>query len=200
MSFHRRLWSISKVKIVQEIASELPIPPVVSYFLCDSWYTCGDIMDAFIQKGFYTISALKTNRILYPLRNEAEGQWVCPPCTEDRCRWHIWSHVLDVVKPCPSRTDMPIFIAISRKNGSVSSTSEEQGISILKKFWLWQHNPLCNFLYLLIYSYIQKVLPTDVSKTPVGRTPDTITLFRFQILCLCQPLLLLWHCRQITQR
>ena len=57
---------MSKVKIVQEIAKELPIPPVVSYFLCDSWYTCGDIMDAFIKKGFYTIGALKTNRILYP--------------------------------------------------------------------------------------------------------------------------------------
>jgi len=55
----------SKVKIVQEIANELLIPPVVSYFLCDSWYTCGGIMDAFIKNGFYTIDALKTNRILY---------------------------------------------------------------------------------------------------------------------------------------
>jgi cyclopropane fatty-acyl-phospholipid synthase-like methyltransferase len=58
--------TMSKVKIVQEIADELPTPPVISYFLCDSWYTCGDIMDAFIKKGFYTISALKTNRVLYP--------------------------------------------------------------------------------------------------------------------------------------
>ncbi|EOS20901.1 hypothetical protein C806_04709 [Lachnospiraceae bacterium 3-1] len=41
--------SKSKVKIVQEIASKLPVLPVVSYFLCDSWYTCGDIMDAFIK-------------------------------------------------------------------------------------------------------------------------------------------------------
>ena len=58
--------SLSKVKIVQEIASELPIPPVVSYFLCDSWYACGGIMDAFAKKGFYTVGALKTNRVLYP--------------------------------------------------------------------------------------------------------------------------------------
>ena len=58
--------SVSKVKIVQGIADELPIPPVVSYLLCDSWYTCGGIMDAFIKKGFYTIGALKSNRILYP--------------------------------------------------------------------------------------------------------------------------------------
>ena len=56
----------SKVNIVQDIAKELPVPPVISYFLCDSWYTCGDIMDAFMKKGFYTIGALKTNRILYP--------------------------------------------------------------------------------------------------------------------------------------
>lgn len=58
--------SRSKVKIVQGIADELPIPPVVSYLLCDSWYTCGGIMDAFIKKGFYTIGALKMNRVLYP--------------------------------------------------------------------------------------------------------------------------------------
>ena len=31
--------SISKIEIVKRIAEELPIPPVVSYFLCDSWYT-----------------------------------------------------------------------------------------------------------------------------------------------------------------
>ena len=29
----------SKIKIVQDIAAELPEAPVVSYFLCDSWYT-----------------------------------------------------------------------------------------------------------------------------------------------------------------
>ena len=44
----------------------LPIAPVVSYFLCDSWYTSAKVMDCFIKKGFYIIGALKTNRILYP--------------------------------------------------------------------------------------------------------------------------------------
>lgn len=56
----------SKIQIVQEIASELPTAPVVSYFLCDCWYTSAKVMDSFIQKGFYTIGALKTNRIIYP--------------------------------------------------------------------------------------------------------------------------------------
>ncbi len=35
--------SRSKVKIVQDIAEELPAPPIVSYSLCDSWYTCSGI-------------------------------------------------------------------------------------------------------------------------------------------------------------
>lgn len=43
--------SQSKIEIVQKIADELPVSPVISYFLCDSWYTYGDIMDAFIKKG-----------------------------------------------------------------------------------------------------------------------------------------------------
>ena len=58
--------SKSKIQIVKEIAEELPIAPVVSYFLCDSGYTSSKVMDSFIRKGFYTIGALKTNRILYP--------------------------------------------------------------------------------------------------------------------------------------
>ena len=58
--------SKSKIDIVHEIAEELPVPPVISYFLCDSWYTAGKLSDAFIKKGFYTIGALRTNRIIYP--------------------------------------------------------------------------------------------------------------------------------------
>ena len=58
--------SKSKIRIVQETAEELPEAPVLSYFLCDSWYTTAKVMDCFIRKGFYTIGALKTNRIIYP--------------------------------------------------------------------------------------------------------------------------------------
>ena len=58
--------SKSKIQIVQEIANELPVPPVKSYFLCDCWYSSAKIMNCFIQKGFHTIGALKTNRIIYP--------------------------------------------------------------------------------------------------------------------------------------
>ena len=58
--------SISKIDIVHTIAQELPVPPVVSYFLCDCWYVSEKIINTFVQKGFHTIGALKTNRLLYP--------------------------------------------------------------------------------------------------------------------------------------
>lgn len=58
--------SISKIKIVEKIAQELPVPPVVSYFLCDSWYTSKNIIAAFLKRGFYSVGALRTNRLIYP--------------------------------------------------------------------------------------------------------------------------------------
>ncbi len=58
--------SVSKIELVSKIASELPAAPVISYLLCDSWYVCDKLMNSFIGKGFYTIGALKTNRIVYP--------------------------------------------------------------------------------------------------------------------------------------
>ncbi len=58
--------SKSKINIVCDIAKELPVPPVISYFLCDSWYTSAKVMDAFVKKGFYTVGALKSNRVIFP--------------------------------------------------------------------------------------------------------------------------------------
>ena len=58
--------SISKIDIVQNIAKELPVPPVMSYFLCDCWYISEKIINTFAERGFHTIGALKTNRMLYP--------------------------------------------------------------------------------------------------------------------------------------
>ena len=58
--------SRSKIQIVCEIADELPPPPTVSFFLCDCWYSCVKVMDAFLLKGFYSVGALKTNRVIYP--------------------------------------------------------------------------------------------------------------------------------------
>lgn len=58
--------SQSKIDLISSIADALPPPPNMGYLLCDSWYTCNKVMDAFICKGFYTIAGLKTNRILYP--------------------------------------------------------------------------------------------------------------------------------------
>lgn len=58
--------SQSKIDLVSSLANELPVPPNVGYLLCDSWYTCDKVMDAFLCKGFYMVAGLKTNRILYP--------------------------------------------------------------------------------------------------------------------------------------
>lgn len=58
--------SVSKIDIVKQIAEELPAASISSYFLCDSWYVCEKLADACIRKGFYTVGAMKTNRILYP--------------------------------------------------------------------------------------------------------------------------------------
>ena len=58
--------SVSKIDRMCEIAQKLPTAPTLSYLLCDRWYTCKKLMEAFIKKGFYTVGALKTNRILYP--------------------------------------------------------------------------------------------------------------------------------------
>ncbi len=58
--------SRSKIQIACDIANELPVPPTPSFFLCDCWYSCVKVMDAFLAKGFYTIGALKTNRVIFP--------------------------------------------------------------------------------------------------------------------------------------
>ena len=56
--------SKSKIQIIREIAEELPQAPVPAYFLCDSWYTCDKIVTAFQKKGFHTIGAVRTNRLV----------------------------------------------------------------------------------------------------------------------------------------
>ena len=76
--------SRSKIQIVQEIAEELPAAPVISYFLCDSWYTTAKVMDRFIRKGFYTVGALKTNRIALSMRDPSKSQCICPSFAENR--------------------------------------------------------------------------------------------------------------------
>lgn len=58
--------SRSKVKIVQEIANELSVPPMVPYFFATAGIHAAGSWTLLSKKGFYTTSALKTNRILYP--------------------------------------------------------------------------------------------------------------------------------------
>ena len=59
--------SRSKIQIACDIADELPPSPTPSFFLCDCWYSCVKVMDAFLRKGFHTVGALRTNRLIYPV-------------------------------------------------------------------------------------------------------------------------------------
>lgn len=51
---------------MQDMADEMSEPPVISYFLCDSWYTDGDIMDAFNKKATYHWSSDNEPRVVPP--------------------------------------------------------------------------------------------------------------------------------------
>jgi hypothetical protein len=55
-----------KIEAVKGIADSLPVAQRAGYALMDSWYTCAAVIDAFAARGFHTIGALKTNRIIYP--------------------------------------------------------------------------------------------------------------------------------------
>ena len=58
--------AVSKIGLVRQVASELPDTHKGGYLLCDSWYVCGDVVETFAAKGFCTVGALKTNRVVYP--------------------------------------------------------------------------------------------------------------------------------------
>lgn len=57
----------SKIDYMIELAKTLPVMPAKAYMLCDSWFTCPKIINAFEARGYHCIGALKTNRIIYPL-------------------------------------------------------------------------------------------------------------------------------------
>lgn len=75
--------SRSKIEIVQSIINELPKPPCAAYFLCDSWYASNKLMEAFAQKGFDTIGALRTNRIIYPQQIRQQAKQFAPSICKD---------------------------------------------------------------------------------------------------------------------
>lgn len=59
------------------------MPPNAAYFLCDSWYTSNELMFAFAQKGFQTIGALRTNRIIYPNQIRQQAKAFAPAIRKD---------------------------------------------------------------------------------------------------------------------
>jgi hypothetical protein len=55
-----------KIEKAIKVAESLPKLTKPGFVLMDSWYTCKDIINAFRGKGYHTIGALKTNRVIYP--------------------------------------------------------------------------------------------------------------------------------------
>ena len=78
--------SVSKIDIVKQIADELPQATVPSYLLCDSWYVCGKVADAFIRKGFYTVGAMKTNRSIFPYGAKISVREFAGKLIEAKCK------------------------------------------------------------------------------------------------------------------
>ena len=75
--------SRSKIQIVQEIAEELPAAPVISYFLCDSWYTTAKVMTVLFRKGFYGWG-IKDQPNPLSMRDPSKSQCICPSFVENR--------------------------------------------------------------------------------------------------------------------
>ena len=55
-----------KIQKAVSVAASLPELTKPGYVLMDSWYTCKDVINAYRAKGYHTIGALKTNRVIYP--------------------------------------------------------------------------------------------------------------------------------------
>ncbi|NHM33288.1 transposase [Neobacillus terrae] len=61
-------WSLkSKLDLAADLIKAFPAnPDELVYVLFDSWYTTRKVVDICNQKGFHVISAVKSNRIIYP--------------------------------------------------------------------------------------------------------------------------------------
>lgn len=46
---------VSMLRAEKDAAEELPVAPVISYFLCDSWYSSAKVMESFIRSLLSTI-------------------------------------------------------------------------------------------------------------------------------------------------
>ena len=57
---------LEKINLTQKLSEIYISHIIISYLLCDSLYICYKVMNSFLGRGFYTIGALKTNRIVYP--------------------------------------------------------------------------------------------------------------------------------------
>lgn len=58
--------SKSKIELAGEMIEELPISDGKDYVMYDSWFTNGELIKKAYKRGYNTIGALRTNRVIYP--------------------------------------------------------------------------------------------------------------------------------------
>jgi len=56
----------SKILIATELIESLPTPPHGGFVVTDSWYSCKDLFNAALSKGYHFIGGLKSNRLIFP--------------------------------------------------------------------------------------------------------------------------------------
>lgn len=56
----------SKIDLVCDIATSLPLARGKAYALFDTWFTSATIINTYASRGYHCIGGLKTNRIIYP--------------------------------------------------------------------------------------------------------------------------------------
>ena len=70
--------TVSKIDIAANIAEELPTAPNPSYLLCDSWYVCETVLDAFLGKGFLYDWRFENQSHSVSIRRQTQRPCICP--------------------------------------------------------------------------------------------------------------------------
>ncbi|WP_054743776.1 hypothetical protein [Cellulosilyticum ruminicola] len=65
--------AFSKIEIAANLLKELPHPVNKGYVLTDSWYSCAALFNAVTQIRFNYLSALKSNRKIFPRVHREDG-------------------------------------------------------------------------------------------------------------------------------
>ena len=75
----------SKIELARDLISRLPEAGAVSYAVFDIWYANRNIIPEFWAKGYETVCALKTNRVVYPAGHRIQIKEFSKLVEENEC-------------------------------------------------------------------------------------------------------------------